>query len=161
LVVRSERMAVFWVARLTVVAMVIVMLREAAVPEPLLWIDPTTGSGAAWALGPKAWLGPRWFELAGAFVLREWGCGCPALIRSWRHVRTHSTLLSSVVWNQITVFWVARLIGVAAPMTGGGPAWILRRTKMVQARLRLIGFCSVVSALGGTSGLQPPPERLG
>ena len=53
MVVRSERMAVFWVARLTVVVTVIVMLREAAVAEPL-WINPTTGSGAAWALGPKA-----------------------------------------------------------------------------------------------------------
>lgn len=151
-------MAVFWVACLTVVVTVIVMLREAAVAEPLLWINLTTGSGAAWALGPKAWLGPRWFELAGAFVFREWGCGCSALIRSWRHGRTHSILLSSVVWNRMTVFWVARLIAVATPMTGGGPAWILGRIKV--DRLRLIGFCSVMCALGGTSGLQPPPERL-
>lgn len=36
LVVRSERMAVFWVAYLTVVVTVIVMLREAVVAEPLL-----------------------------------------------------------------------------------------------------------------------------
>ena len=42
----------FWVTR--VVVAVIMMLREAEVAGPLLWIDPTTGGGGAWALGPKA-----------------------------------------------------------------------------------------------------------
>ncbi|KAK4095715.1 hypothetical protein N658DRAFT_502416 [Parathielavia hyrcaniae] len=88
------------------------MLREAAAAGPLLCISPTTGGGAAWALGLEVWLGIRRFELAGALVVRLYGCGCPALLRSWRHGRTHSTLLSSVVWNQM-VFWVARLITVA------------------------------------------------
>jgi hypothetical protein len=73
------------------------MLREAAAAGPLLWINPTTGGGAAWTLGLRAWLGIRRFDLAGALVVRQCGCACPVLLRSWRHGRTHSTLLSSIV----------------------------------------------------------------
>jgi len=39
-------------------------------------------------------------------------------------------------------------------MTGGGQAWTLGPAIRVHDRLRLIGFCSVMYALGGTSGLQ-------
>jgi hypothetical protein len=60
-------------------------LREAAAAGPLLWINPTAGGGAAWALGLKAWLGICRFELAGALVVRQRGCACPAL----RYVRPH------------------------------------------------------------------------
>jgi hypothetical protein len=56
---------------LSVVVTVIAMLRQAAAAGPLLWIYPTTGGGAAWALGLlKARLGICRFKLAGALVAR-------------------------------------------------------------------------------------------
>ncbi len=67
------------------------MLIEAAAAGPLLWINPTTGGGAAWALGLKAWLGTRWFELAGALVVRQCRCACPALYHLRRRGRIHLT----------------------------------------------------------------------
>ena len=50
-----------------------------------------TGGGAAWALGLKAWLGTRWFELAGALVVRQCRCACPALYHLRRRGRIHLT----------------------------------------------------------------------
>ena len=64
-------MTLFLVTRLIVIVTVITMLREAAAAGPLLWINLTAGGGAAWALGLKAWLGTRWFELAGALVVQQ------------------------------------------------------------------------------------------
>jgi hypothetical protein len=88
-VVWSERMTLFWAARFIVVVTVIAMLRQAAAAGPLLWINPTTGGGAAWGLGLlKAWLGICRFELAGALVARQCGCACPALHHLRRHGRT-------------------------------------------------------------------------
>ena len=108
-------MTLFWVTRLIIVVTVIMILREAAAAGPLLWINLTTGGAATWALGLlRAWLGICWFELAGALVARQCGCTGPALHHLRRHDRTHSTLLSSVVWNRMMAFWVARLIAVTA-----------------------------------------------
>jgi hypothetical protein len=56
-VVRNERMTSLWLTRQIVVVMVIGMLREAAAAGPLLWVNPTTGNGVAWALELKVWLG--------------------------------------------------------------------------------------------------------
>ncbi len=66
----------------------ITVLSEAAAAVPLLWINPTTRGGAAWALGLKACLGIRRFELAGALVAQQCGCACPALHHLRRHGRT-------------------------------------------------------------------------
>ncbi|KAK3680835.1 hypothetical protein B0T22DRAFT_445847 [Podospora appendiculata] len=68
----------FWVTRLivevTVIRVTVIrMLREAAAARPLSWINPPAGGGAAWALGLKAWLGIRRFELADALVVRQCG----------------------------------------------------------------------------------------
>ena len=78
----------FWAVR-SIVVTVIRMLREAAAAGPLLSINPTTGGGAAWVLGLKAWLGIRRFELAGALVVRQRGYACPALRYLRRRGRTH------------------------------------------------------------------------
>ncbi len=79
----------FWATRSIVVVTVITMLREAAAAGPLLWINPTTGGGVAWALGLNAWLGICRFELAGALVARQCGCICLALHHLRRHGKTH------------------------------------------------------------------------
>ncbi len=65
-------------------------------------------------LGAGTWQKPviRRFELASTLVAWRLGNGCPALHHLRRHGRTNSTLLSSVVWNRMTVCWVARLIAV-------------------------------------------------
>ncbi len=82
-------MRMFWAVRSIVVVTVITMLREAVAAGPLLWINPTTGGGAAWALGLKAWLGICRFELPGA-PLVVWQCrgACLALYRLRRRGRT-------------------------------------------------------------------------
>jgi hypothetical protein len=97
-VIGSEKVKLFWVARLIVVVSVVAMLRQAAAAGPLLWINPTTGGGAAWALGLKVWLGIRRFELAGALVVWQCGCACPAVHRLRRHSRT---ALSTNIASQV------------------------------------------------------------
>ena len=73
------------------------------------WTSNETGFNTA-----RTWHKPviRRFELAGALVAWQRGNGCPALHHLRRHGRTNPTLLSSVVWNRVTVCWVARLIAV-------------------------------------------------
>jgi len=73
-------MTLIWAARLIIIVTVIVILRQAAAPGPLLWISPTTGDGPVWAGGLKPWLGNRRIEfdnrrfgLAGALVVRQHG----------------------------------------------------------------------------------------
>jgi hypothetical protein len=107
----------------------------------------------------RTWQKPviRRFELAGALVAWQRGNEYAALHYLQRRSRTHSTLLPSVVWNRMTVCRVARLIAVAMARkeeAAIGRLWALGPTKR-------FGFCSVVCALGGTSGLQPPPDRRG
>ncbi len=82
-------MTLFWAARLSVAVTVITILRKAAAAGPLLWINPTTGGGTAWALGLKAWLSICRFELASALVVRQCGCACPALHHLRRRGRIH------------------------------------------------------------------------
>ena len=60
-----------------------------------------TGGGAAWALGLKAWLGICRFELAGALVVRQCRCACPALHHLRRRGRTH--LIGSMVRVELAV----------------------------------------------------------
>ncbi len=79
----------FWATRSILVVTVITMLREAAAAGPLLWINPTTGGGIAWALGLNAWLGICRFELADALVARLYGCMCLALHPLRRHDRIY------------------------------------------------------------------------
>jgi hypothetical protein len=114
---------VFWATcSIVVVIMVIAMVRQATAAGSLLYINPMAGGAAAWALGPmKAWFGICRFEPAGALVARQCGCTCLALYHLRRHGRTHSTLLSSVGWNRVMVFWVARLITVAAIVMAAKP----------------------------------------
>jgi len=92
---------VFWATCSIVVVTVITMLRETAAAGPLWWINPTTGGGAAWALGLKAWLGICRFELAGALVVRQCRCACPALHHLRRRGRTH--LIGSMVRFELAV----------------------------------------------------------
>lgn len=96
-------MTLFWVwaARLIVVVTVIAMLRHTAAAKPLLWINPTTGGGAARALGRKARLGIHRFEVGGALFVPWRGCAsCPTLRHLRRRGRAHLILLPSVVWGR-------------------------------------------------------------
>lgn len=97
-------MRVFWATRSILVVTVITMLREAAAAGPLLWINPTTGGGVAWALGLNVWLSICRFELAGALVARLCGCTCLALHPLRRHDRTH-VIGRVVVCFELAVGW--------------------------------------------------------
>jgi hypothetical protein len=64
-----------------------------------LWTDPATGGGAASTLGLKAWLGIRRLEFAGALIVRQCRCACPA----FHHLRQHGSTGRAVVCFEIGI----------------------------------------------------------
>jgi len=116
------------------------MLREVAAAGPLLWINPATGGGAASTLGLKAWLGIRRLEFAGALVVRQCGCACPA----YYHLRRHGRMGIVVVRFGIGIALSANIALKVGLVLAGGRLW----GQSSSGRLGLVTLTALVARFG-------------